>query len=456
MIDLGKRAFPIVLVLSAILFAAHMFIASIQVNYAYVDEITYLDAAVHILDRTTCTLVAGSGCNYEHPPLTKMFEALGFAIFGRAATFGSIAGVGANQFGGRIFQMIMESLSAPLLYIIVNRMSGNWKMAFVAALFILVDPLYFTLSSTAILDTPMVFFGILSLLPLAYGLGLGKINAYFLTGGVLGLSLLSKESAFFIIGAVLCYVFLVGEGGWKGGLLSCLEIAVAAAAVFCVGLEIYVAVFTTFPSFVSEILLMLSFHTSAGIGQVSYLTQASNCTLYAGLCPDNRLLVPHFLYSGLPLGLIQADSCFACWSATNPLDWLTYFPPVVLSQAMVTAPNYPLVWLAFAWVPLGAWRFRALRVAREGRVLLLAGSIFVWNVASNLAIFSVFGRAVFEWYFLPAVPALAMGGAYLVTRPGIPRWAMFGMIAAVLIVGILLSPVVYNVLYPAPQACDWC
>jgi hypothetical protein len=456
MLELGRRPYYVILLLSGVLFAVHMYVASFQIEYAYIDDITYLSAAVHILDRTACPLMVGNGCNYEHPPLSKMLMALGFGIFGRVATFGPEAGVGANQFGGRFFQMLMESLSAPIMYLVINRISGNWKMAFLAGVFILVDPLYFTISSTAILDTPMVFFGLLGLVPLAYRVRVGKLDGYFFTGAILGLSLLAKESAAFIILAILTYVLFVGDGTWKNRVIACIEIAVAVALVFSVGLELYDLVYTGFPSFLSQLDLMVTFHFGAGPGQISYLTEAGNCNLYIGLCPTDRWLIPHFLYSGLPIGPIVSNNCWDCWAATNPIDWLTYFPPVIFPQSLVSAANYPLVWLSFGWIPLAAWRFRSLRTSPEGKVLLLGASIFSWNVVSNIYIFSVLGRAVFEWYFLPAVLGLAMGGAYLLTRSGIPRWARYSLIAAVVIVGLLLSPVVYNTLYPQPQVCAWC
>jgi hypothetical protein len=453
----GRRPFYVILGLSGLLFALHLWIASVQANYAYVDDITYLSASIDILDKTRCALVAGNGCNYEHPPLTKVIMAVGFLIFGRVATFGTQAGVGANQFAGRLFQMLMDALSAPLMYLIVNKMSdGNWKMSLVAAAFILVDPLYFTLSSTAILDTPMVFFGILALLPYAYGEKVGRFNGYLLTGAVLGLSLLSKESAAFIIVAILTFELLFADGAWRKRLLSCVWIVVGIVIVFCVGLEVYDVTLTNFPSFASQIEMMVGFHFGAGPGQITYLAEAGNCNLFTALCPTDRSLIPHFLYGDLPLGPIISNNCFECWAAQNPLDWLTYFPPVVLPQALVTAPNYALVWLSFAWVPLAAWKFRAIRATQEGKVLLMGLSIFSWNVFSNVFIYSVVDRPVFEWYFLPAVPGLAMGGAYLLTRPGIPRWARYGLIAAVIFVGVLLSPALYELLYPQPQTCVWC
>jgi hypothetical protein len=80
-------------------------------------------------------------------------------------------------------------------------------------------------------------------------------------------------------------------------------------------------------------------------------------------------------------------------------------------------------------------------------VLLLALLVFLWNLGSNLWLFEGLGRAVFEWYFLPAVPALAMGGAYLVTRPSLPMRLAYALVGSVLLVAALLSPLSFAVLF---------
>jgi len=77
-------------------------------------------------------------------------------------------------------------------------------------------------------------------------------------------------------------------------------------------------------------------------------------------------------------------------------------------------------------------------------MLLLA---LLWNLDSNLWLFEGFGRAVFEWYFLPAIPALAMWGAYLVTRPNLPRRLAYALVGSVLLVAALLSPPSFALLF---------
>src|SRR5208283_3283626 len=142
----------------------HIYFAFLQPFYSFVDDLTYISAAFRMIEHFQCPPVAGNVCNYEHPPLSKLLMALGFEIFGKYSTVGSAAGTTANQFGGRFFQMLMGSFSAPVVYLIVSKVTGNWKTSFLAAVFMLVDPLYFTLASTAILDDAMAFFALLAIL----------------------------------------------------------------------------------------------------------------------------------------------------------------------------------------------------------------------------------------------------------------------------------------------------
>ena len=64
-----------------------------------------------------------------------------------------------------------------------------------------------------------------------------------------GLSLLSEESAIFVIFAILTYLLLAGSGNLRAKLWSCVEAMAAAAIVFAVGLELFDVFFTSFPSF---------------------------------------------------------------------------------------------------------------------------------------------------------------------------------------------------------------
>ena len=151
-----------------------------------------------------------------------------------------------------------------------------------------------------------------------------------------------------------------------------------------------------------------------------------------------------------------ATACPVCWTGTNPVDWLTYYPPVVFPQYLVLAPNYILVWLSLIWVPFAAFKLKAMKATPDGRALLLAFCLFSWNVGSDLFVYVGLGRPVFEWYLLPAVPALAIGGAFILTRKKVPRWAVFAGIAAVMVTALLLNSIFYFLLHPQYQGCPEC
>lgn len=458
MLKADQRALSIINLLAVCFLLARLYIAYIQPLYLFVDDLTYMSAAIHMLTGVQCAPVAGNACNYEHPPLAKLFAAAGFAIFGKVMTVSpqpGITGVAANQFAGRYFSIVMASVMAPIIYLVVTKMSGNWRMAFISSLFVLVDPLLFTLSDTAGIDVTMVFFAFLALIPYVYKLKLGPINHFYLTGLVLGLSVLAKETAIFVIAALVSFVVIAGDGSLKSRIVGSTQILIGMALVFALGLQVYDSLMTPFPTFLSQIEEMASFHFGAGPTQVISLVQYSNCTAYPGLCPNNFSLVPHFLYSHLPLSFVPSyDAEF--WAGANPLDFLTYLPPIAFATALVLVVNYPLVWMSYVWTPLVVWKLGKRQIGNEEKPVLLAALILIWNTVSNVYVYSFLGRNVFEWYLLPVVPAFAIGGAYIVTRQWMPKWAFYALLVVCISVGLLLTPIAYHIFFPKPQVCTSC
>lgn len=443
------RSNPLLVIslLSIAALVGHLAFALAQSTYSFPDDLTYVSSVVNLLEGKACAPQANNVCNYEHPPLAKLLIAIGSEVFGGPQAAGQQTVVGISQFGGRLFQVVMSSASAPMLFLLVRRLSGNGRMAFVAAVFLLVDPLYTALSTTLLLDNAMLFFALAAMLLHAYRAEFGKGGLLLLTGAFLGLSLLSKETAVFVIGAFVSYLLVIRDGGWRRTAVEGGAILLSCVVVFILGLEVFDLVFTRFPSFISHLQVIIQFQLGAGRSQLEFLTQTAHCAIPKAYCPYSRSLLPYLLNSRLPPWPISSEVCQQCWAATNPLDWLTYVPPVVFPTDIILAVNYPLVWLSFAWVPIAIVQISRLRVAREGRVLILALLIFLWNIASNIWIFEGLGRAVFEWYFLPAVPGLAMGGAYLVTRPRSPKWLAYAIIASVISVAALLSPLSFQILF---------
>src|SRR5271165_1570367 len=212
MSDPRAKALVTLSVLAVMFLLIRICVAFLEPSYSFIDDLIYVGSAIRLDLGETCAPFLGNACNYEHPPLAKLFFSLGFEIFGRTQVVGANIGLGINQLGGRFFQIVMASLLAPITYLIVEKMSGNWTMALLAGLFVLVDPLLFTLSLTAGLDVPMVFFAELAIVPYVFCTKVWRLDRYLISGGILGLSLLSKETAAFVILSVLSYNLLLGEG----------------------------------------------------------------------------------------------------------------------------------------------------------------------------------------------------------------------------------------------------
>jgi hypothetical protein len=84
--------------------------------------------------------------------------------------------------------------------------------------------------------------------------------------------------------------------------------------------------------------------------------------------------------------------------------------------------NQVLLWLIFLWIPFGLWalfKSRGMQIAPENRLFVFAGLLFGATFTANGLIY-LGGRIVWIWYLLPVIPALSLGGGYLLTRREIP------------------------------------
>ncbi len=138
----------------------------------------------------SCTIVAlpfSTLCNYEHPPLVKVLEALSYYMFGWAAPgqvagsvyevpLGSVGQTLASFLSFRFFQMVMGALSVALVYMIALGVSGNRKLALISSALLLLDPLFAFFSRTAYLDIPMVFFALCAYAVYFKAYRLGPLN----------------------------------------------------------------------------------------------------------------------------------------------------------------------------------------------------------------------------------------------------------------------------------------
>jgi predicted membrane-bound dolichyl-phosphate-mannose-protein mannosyltransferase len=139
--------------------------------------------------------------NTEHPFLAKLIMAFSIGLFGN------------NPWGWRIPAVLLGTTCIPLLYLLVKKLSDS-KLAFLSAFILSFDTLFFIHSRIALLDIYFVFFIIL-------GFYLLVTNHIILTPLAFSLAFLSKETALFVIPAVLLYMILTYPPNIKRGLWHC-------------------------------------------------------------------------------------------------------------------------------------------------------------------------------------------------------------------------------------------
>ena len=119
--------------------------------------------------------------------------------------------------------------------------------------------------------------------------------------------------------------------------------------------------------------------------------------------------------------------------------------------------NFLETWTVFVWLPLMvyvlyAWyRRRGSSLDQFGfvgespgmpRELKFAGLTLVWFIWTYLPYLVIFftGRVTYPFYVIPAIPAMAMGAAWWVTREWFPRRLMWLYMAMVFVFFLVYFP----------------
>lgn len=414
------RTALILVIITVSVFAAHLYIinapsppqgqnCAADKQGCVGDESYYVPEALRILRGEPCSTDSGltPDCHLEHPFLAKAMMAAGMAVFG------------VNDFGWRIFIVIFGTLSIPILFILVLMVSGNRKLAFFSSLFLAADTLFFVQSSIAMLEIPSIFFSLLAFVFYFWRGSFWKVDNLVASGICLGLAILCKETAVFMAVVLLTYHFYTNRTSLSRTTIGIMKMLLPALAVFLVGLQIYASLFTvsTTPTFYQEIQYV--FHYGSGLvgcdkGWIDPVLQR---------CP-------------------------------TPIDWLAYYTASTWFSSSVTVTmsnggvqqyvgvafykltNPLVIWLVFAWVPMVV--VKKLRRKPEGsvesaddRLGVFALFWFFWGWFPYVILWFPINRTVYPFYILPAVPALAIGTAYFLTRDWFPsKLALLYLIAA--------------------------
>jgi len=132
---------------------------------------------------------------FDHPPMIAW-------VIGAGQLF-----LGKNALGVRLGGLLLTLLSTWLLYTLgrfwFNRRAGLW-----AALLFQLIPLYFVYGLLITPDVPLIFFWLLTLYLVSLAVREEKKWVWYLAGAALGLCLLSKYTAIFLVPSTLLWLVL--------------------------------------------------------------------------------------------------------------------------------------------------------------------------------------------------------------------------------------------------------
>ena len=381
-----------------------------NVDGCVMDEVYYVPAAQTLLSGEKCAPYADN-CNLEHPFLSKAFIAAGIAIFGNDA------------FGWRIFEVLLGTFSVPLLFGICLAVTKNQRLSLYAAFLLAFETLFFVHSSIAVIDVSAIFFGLLGFLFYFAKVRWWKLDTIALTAVAFGLSALSKETALMLLIVLLVYHLFFGEGSRPRRIFSSMELVLSIFLVFAIGLQVYDSLF--------------------GAGGATYFIGQMDFILRYGasltLTPSSQ-------------GWI--DAIFN--TPITPWNWITYYSPIgylvtnVKVTAGATAYSFVAVgyygitdqfevWLVYLWGAYVVYLWRKTKgtlFASESdeKDFRLARLALVWFLVVFFAYVALFyyGRITYPYYFIQAVPALAIGAAYFLTRSWFPRPIAYIVLGGVL------------------------
>jgi hypothetical protein len=340
-----------------------------EVDGCIMDESYYVPSAQTMLNGTQCGPTVPN-CNMEHPFLSKALIAAGIAAFGN------------NAFGWRILNVIMGTFSLPLMFALVLRVSKRRDLAYISAGLLALDVMFFSQSSAALLDIPTVFFGLLAFVAYAYEARVWRLDRYMISGIFMGLAVLCKETAIFLVLALLTYHLLthregarprpteegvVGSGAKRFDLLYIARV-LEILLILCATATLVVLSAGSLGLSLPRFYFYLFGYSTVGVAVLAFLTEMTQLA-------KRRPEMKHLLLSGVELVCVSAavfalgmqayDSLFAShafplftdqlryiisygssligggWTYGNhiqitPFSWMTYYEPVPYYKIIIS------------------------------------------------------------------------------------------------------------------------
>lgn len=408
------------------------------------DEVFYVPEAMGILAGQHCS-TGGANCHMEHPYFVPAMIAAGMSAFGQY-----------NAVGWRVFPVLLGSFSIPLLFGIAWKASGSKKLAYLSAVLLSLDVMFFSQSSGALLDVPEAFFGLAAFFAYFAGLKFWKFDRYVIAGVLFGVAGLAKETAVFMALALVTYVVLFGDGSRWARAYSALKVVIVVGLVFAVGLQAYDTALASpaVPTFVQHVSYVLSYGSSLTANKLECQPTTGYWCKFANDPGGPPILPIDWLVYYSPISY-YATSVTVCPNTVNGVCHGGQYSYVALAYYGVT--NFLETWTVFIWGPIIAytlyrWRRRPagsleqFGFEADGAGMLgemkFAGLILIWFLWSYIPYVALFlaGRVTYPFYFVPAIPAVALGAAWWLTRDKFPRWLVWVYVGMVFVFFFVYFP----------------
>jgi predicted membrane-bound dolichyl-phosphate-mannose-protein mannosyltransferase len=363
------------------------------------DEAFYVNAARVILKWPVpeglpyADQAGGLDPNREHPPLGKLLIATSMSTFGD------------NAWGWRLPSVLFGVLSIPLVYAIAVQLGGTKAMGVLAAFLFAFDNLVFVHSRIATLDIFLVFFLLLGVYAYLAGEPL-------LAGVAFALATLCKIGGVYGVAAIVLFEGLrllrdrLARGRWQlVGLRPLLIMLVAYAVLFPWLLAALDAVWSSYKSPIAHIRFIFDYGLA--------LTRPDG--------PQGQESNPwQWLLNEVPMTYLRTDVQVLVNGQVEVTRAVVFFRGAMNPYVIFIAP------LAIAYAVYLAY-------TRRDSYAFLVLALFVATYAPFWPAAMIAHRISYLFYFLPSLPAVALGAAQLMYAPQVPRVVRWGYVGAVLL-----------------------
>ena len=335
--------------------------------------------------------------NTEHPPLGKLLIALSMILFGD------------NGLGWRFPSIVAGMTALGALYLIVRAAGETARFGILAVALFAFDNLAFVHGRIGTLD-------MLVLAPILLAAWLALRDRWALAGLLLAVGILIKLTAIYGLLALLILVAIrIASIWWRERRIVVGELrpAVTLVAVFAVvaigGLGLLDARFSSYTNPIDHLNHM-----------ISYGADLKAPVDHTGICATTDSAPWQWPFNECQINYLRVDVTVRAGdkviSNTPSIDFRGALNPLL-------AGAIPLATLFAVWL---AWRAR-------NRLAIWA---IVWAAANYLpyvALAIISDRITYIYYFLPVIPAVAIAIALLLLRSGLPRFVLWGYLAAYLV-----------------------